>query len=234
VALAKLTIKRVNPADPNPEGIKALFNPNSYSISKSVTWSAPTPSTGAGAGAGGQQQPTVVTTNAPVLSFGGGGSRSLSLELFFDVAEMVGATPPVKDVRELTNKIVALTMIDPEVQRPPTCEVSWGTQPKDSDFPFIGVVSSLTQRFTLFRETGEPIRAYLSVVFTEFLDPEVSQRGTDPEMTTRVVKRGDTLSAISADVYRDPARWRVIAEANGLDDPRSLAIGATLRIPKVV
>jgi nucleoid-associated protein YgaU len=227
MALAKLTIKKVNPADPNPEGIKALFNPNSYSITKSVTWSPPRSSTG-------DAQQTSVTTNAPVLSFGGGGSRVLTLELFFDVTEMAGATPPVNDVRTLTNQIVALTMIDPDVQRPPTCEVSWGTQPKGSDFPFVGVVSNLTQRFTLFRATGEPIRASLTVVFTEFLDPEVSQRGTDPEMTTRVVKRGDTLSGIAADVYRDPTRWRVIAEANNLDDPRSLEIGATLRIPKVV
>lgn len=227
MALAKLTIKKVNPADPNPEGIKALFNPNSYSITKSVTWSAPRSSSG-------DAQQTSVTTNAPVLSFGGGGSRVLTLELFFDVTEMAGATPPVNDVRTLTNQIVALTMIDPDVQRPPTCEVSWGTQPKGSDFPFVGVVSSLTQRFTLFRATGEPIRASLSVVFTEFLDPEVSQRGTDPEMTTRTVKRGDTLSGIAADVYRDPTRWRVIAEANSLDDPRKLEIGATLRIPKVV
>lgn len=227
MALAKLTIKKVNPADPNPEGIKVLFNPNSYSITKSVTWSAPRSTTG-------DAQPTSITTNAPVLSFGGGGSRVLTLELFFDVTEMAGATPPVNDVRALTNQIVALTMIDPDVQRPPTCEVSWGTQPKGSDFPFVGVVSNLTQRFTLFRATGEPVRASLSVVFTEFLDPEVSQRGTDPEMTTRVVKRGDTLSGIAADVYRDPTRWRVIAEANNLDDPRSLDIGATLRIPKVV
>lgn len=226
MALAKLTIKKVNPADPNPEGIKVLFNPNSYSITKSVTWSAPRSTSG-------DASPTSVTTNAPVLSFGGGGSRVLTLELFFDVTEMAGATPPVNDVRTLTNQIVALTMIDPDVQRPPTCEVSWGTQPKGSDFPFVGVVSNLTQRFTLFRATGEPIRANLSVVFTEFLDPEVSQRGTDPEMTTRVVKRGDTLSGIAADVYRDPASWRVIAEANALDDPRSLDIGATLRIPKV-
>jgi nucleoid-associated protein YgaU len=227
MALAKLTIRKVNPADPNPEGIKVLFNPNSYSVSKSVTWSPPHTT-------GGAAQPTSPTTNAPVLSFGGGSSRVLTLELFFDVVELAGATPPVKDVRALTNRIVALTMIDPEVQRPPTCEVSWGTQPKGSDFPFVGVVSSLTQRFTLFRATGEPIRANLTVVFTEFLDPEVSLRGTDPEMTTRVVKRGDTLSGISADVYRDPTRWRVIAEANALDDPRRLEIGATLRIPKVV
>lgn len=229
MALAKLTIRKVNPTDPsNPEGIKVLFNPNSYSIAKPVTWRPLQASNG-------NKQETVNTTNAPMLNFGGGGSRVLTLELFFDVTEMVGATPPVTDVRKLTNQIVALTLIDQNARptpRPPTCEVTWGTQPKGSDFPFVGVVSNLTQRFTLFRGTGEPIRATLSVVFTEFLDPVADRRGTDPELTTRVVKRGDSLSQIAADVYRDPSRWRVIAEANGLDDPRRLQIGATLRIPK--
>lgn len=231
MALAKLTIRKVNPTDPaNPEGIKVLFNPNSYSIAKSVTWSAPRASDGT-------TQQTVNTTNAPMLSFGGGGSRVLTLELFFDVTEMAGAIPPVKDVRTLTNKIVALSLIDQDAKptpRPPTCEVSWGTQPKGSDFPFVGVVSSLTQRFTLFRNSGEPIRATLTVVFTEFLDPVADKRGTDPELTTRVVKRGDTLASIAAEVYRDPTRWRIIAEANELDDPRHLLIGATLRVPKVI
>lgn len=237
MALAKLTIRKVNPIDPsNPEGIKVLFNPNSYSIAKSVTWTAPRSSNDATQ----QQQqppPTNNTTNAPSLVFGGGGSRVLTLELFFDVTEMAGAKPPVTDVRTLTNKLVALSLIDRDakpVPRPPTCEVSWGPQPKGSDFPFYGVVSSLTQRFTLFRNTGEPIRATLTVVFTEFLDALADKRGTDPELTTRIVKRGDTLDGIAAEFYRDPSRWRIIAEANDLDDPRHLVIGATLRIPKVV
>ena len=232
MALAKLTIRKVNPTDPsNPDGIKVLFNPNSYSIAKSVTWTAPRSSNDA------TQQATNNTTNAPTLSFGGGGSRVLTLELFFDVTEMAGATPPVTDVRTLTNKLVALSLIDQQakpIPRPPTCEVSWGTQPKGSDVPFVGVVSSLTQRFTLFRNTGEPIRATLTVVFTEFLDALADKRGTDPELTTRIVKRGDTLDGIAAEFYRDPSRWRIIAEANDLDDPRHLVIGATLRIPKVV
>lgn len=231
MALAKLTIRKVNPTDPaNPDGIKVLFNPNSYSITKSVSWSPPRTS-------GGTTQQTVSTTNAPTLVFGGGGSRVLTLELFFDVTELAGATPPLKDVRTLTNKIVALSLIDQDakpIPRPATCEVSWGTQPKGSDFPFVGVVSSLTQRFTLFRNSGEPIRATVSVVFTEFLDPVADKRGTDPELTTRIVKRGDTLDRIAAAVYRDPSRWRIIAEANDIDDPRHLLIGATLRIPKAV
>src|SRR5215510_13379235 len=138
MALAKLTIRKVNPTDPsNPEGIKVLFNPNSYSIAKSVMWSAPRLT-------GGTTQQTINTTNAPMLSFGRGGSRVLTLELFFDVTEMAGATPPLKDVRTLTNKLVALSLIDQNgnpTPRPPTCEVSWGTEAKGSDFPVVGVVS---------------------------------------------------------------------------------------------
>jgi nucleoid-associated protein YgaU len=57
-------------------------------------------------------------------------------------------------------------------------------------------------------------------------------RQTDPELTTRMVKRGDTLSNIAAEVYRDAALWRLIAEANSLDDPRALEIGRRLTIPK--
>jgi len=71
------------------------------------------------------------------------------------------------------------------------------------------------------------------VVMTEALDVVTDQRETDPEMTTRRVRRGDSVTGIAADVYGDPAAWRVIAEANNLDDPRRLRIGATLSIPKL-
>jgi nucleoid-associated protein YgaU len=77
------------------------------------------------------------------------------------------------------------------------------------------------------------VRANLNVTFTEFPDPEIDQRKLDPEFTTRVVKRGDTLSGIAAEMYGDPAVWRAIARANRLDDPLRLEIGRPLQIPKM-
>ena len=206
--------------------IPVLFNPNSYSITKTVTWSPPPSSTGSRAR-------TQNKLNAPILSFGGGGSRQLTLELFFDVTELSAQPGQAVDVRTETNKIVALTRIERDQGQPPVCEVSWGKAPTNSDFPFIGVVSNLTQRFTLFMSDGRPVRAILTVVLLEFLDPEQDKRKTDPELTTRVVKRGDTLSSIAAEVYLDPALWRIIAEANQVDDPRQLQTGTTLTIPKL-
>ncbi len=220
--LAKLTITPFSKAGKGP-AIEVLFNPNSYSITKSVTWSPPKPADGTSA-------ETQNNVNAPTLSFGGGGSRQLTLELFFDVTEQ---QPAVSDVRKLTDKIVKLTQIDRTLEplRPPTCEVAWGKG--SADFPFVGVVSNLIQKFTLFKVTGEPVRANLTVTFVEFLDPKVDLRQTDPELTTRVIKRNDTLSSIAAEMYLNPTLWRVIAEANRLDDPRHLEIGRRLTIPKL-
>jgi hypothetical protein len=211
----KLIIK---PLDSDLPEITVLFNPNSYTITKPVTWTG-TSDRG---------------LNAPTLVFGGGGSRQLTLDLFFDVTEPVDGTP-IKDVRDKTNAIVALTRIERKGKSPspPVCEVSWGTAPPNLDFPFIGVVTNLVQRFTLFRSTGEPVRANLTVTMMEFLDAVEDKKQTDPELTTRRVRRGDTVTSIAAEVYGDATGWRAIAEANNLDDPRRLRIGRTLNIPKL-
>jgi Contractile injection system tube protein/LysM domain len=214
----KLTITPESGSKFDP--IEVLFNPNSYSITKSVSWNAPAGQTQRG-------------HNAPALQFSGGQSRTLSLELFFDTTEE--ADPAKQDVRNLTNKIVKLTRIvrDLDPQRPPVCVVSWGqVTPPGSDFPFIGVITQLTQRFNLFLMDGKPVRATLTVAFMEYLDPTKDELQNDPDFTTRVVKRGDSLSSIAGDVYHDPTMWRVIADANALDDPRQLPPGFRLNIPK--
>ena len=50
---------------------------------------------------------------------------------------------------------------------------------------------------------------------------------------TFVVRRGDTLSGIAGQVFRDPSRWREIARANDVVDPRRIRPGDALRIPKL-
>ena len=236
------------------------FNPTSYSISKSVTWRSPYPSVGFYTD---EFSSTDQKLNAPILVFGGGGSRILNLELFFDVTESagLGASLPgqissltnatsflstlgraaiqpglAPDVRTQTNKLVQLTRIKRglgQEEPPPVCRFSWGTvTPPNSDFPFTGVITDLRQNFTLFSPDGRPLRAVVNMQIREYLDVEKDQIETDPEASTYVVKRSDTISGIAARIYNDPARWRTIAEANRLDDPRELTAGQTLLIPK--
>ena len=84
----------------------------------------------------------------------------------------------------------------------------------------------------LFRVVDVGRTATSTVSFTEFLAWEEDWRKTDPDFTTRVVKRGDTLSSIAAEMYDDPGLWRILADANGMDDPRALDIGRVLHVPK--
>ncbi len=223
----KVTEKlKITPVDSDYDPFYVLFNPNSYSISKTVNWDSANNSSESPNSTNSDRR-----TNAPALRFDGGESRQLTLELFYDVTE----NDDVKDVRMETNKIVSLTRIERDMGRPPVCRVSWGNDEtgRNSDFPFTGVVTSLNQNFTLFTFDGKPVRATLTVIFREYLDPETDKRETDPENSTWIIKRGDRLSYIAATVYKDPSLWRLIAEENELDDPRRLEVGRKLSIPKL-
>jgi contractile injection system tube protein/LysM domain-containing protein len=214
MAVVKLRIKALQSEF---EDFEVPFNPTEYSISKSVKYKSTLTS----------------TLNAPGLTFSGGESRQLKLNLFFDVTEPIGGKQ-YKDVRQLTNKFVAITRIKRNRDnRPPVCIISWGSNPpENSDFPFRGVITDLTQNFIFFASDGRPLRAKLDVTFTEDPSIEEDQRRTDPDFTTRIIKSGDTLSGIAFEVYKDPTRWRIIADANNLDNPRHLEIGKPLSIPK--
>ncbi len=86
------------------------------------------------------------------------------------------------------------------------------------------------------------LRAELEAAQEPTPDPEVSpsapadDTATDPENETEggrtyVVKAGDTLASIAAEEYGDASLDDFIAEANGITDPESLAVGTELILP---
>jgi nucleoid-associated protein YgaU len=54
-----------------------------------------------------------------------------------------------------------------------------------------------------------------------------------PGLGSHMVRDGDSLASIAFQHYRDPTRWRAIAEANDIDDPLHLKRGTTLSIPRL-
>ncbi len=60
--------------------------------------------------------------------------------------------------------------------------------------------------------------------------PETAAPSEDAVQSYQV-RAGDTLGAIAARLLGDLQRWREIAEANGITNPRALKVGQTLRIP---
>jgi len=193
------------------ESIQALFNPEEYTINKDNNFAS-------------QGVPGL---SGPLLQFVNGNMRTLEMELFFDTWD----TPdlPKRDVRDLTNRVVNLMVIDPDLHAPPVLRVSWAS------LQFDCVLARVSQKFILFADNGAPVRARLTVTFNEFIDAEREakeiSRQTADFSKVHVVTVGETLSGIATAYYENPQMWRPIAIANEVADPREIAPGQTLRIP---
>ncbi|MFC2005140.1 peptidoglycan-binding protein [Chloroflexota bacterium] len=201
--------------DRGERDIECLFNPNEYTFSKQNTWN----------------KEKVIGKNVPQLAFGGGEAMTLTMQLFFDTY----ATG--EDVRKTTNRIWKLMNINEKLTdmtsvkgRPPMVEFHWG-----STWSFQAVITSISQKFTLFRYDGTPVRATLDVSFLQAKEKGKypGQNPTtvgEPGYRRRVVMEGDTIDWIAHDEYGDSAMWRFIADTNNMDDPSRLRPGQILAI----
>jgi hypothetical protein len=158
--------------------------------------------------------------DAPPLQYVRGKARTLSMDLFFDTYE-VG-----EDVRVHTGPLVQLLDKNPATKAPPVLLFSMG------QFNFQCVLVEASQRFTMFRRDGTPVRSVVSARFQEFVRVEVE---ITPGLfvgppTLHNTIRNETVSAIAGRLLGDPTRWREIATANGIDDPLNIPPGVTLKI----
>ena len=219
MALKRVLIK----TDANDE-IKAdstgpiFFNPSEYTVQKKVNW---TETKGRG-------------LDLPQLQFDSGGFRSVSMSLVFDTYES-GV-----DVRQKTKQVAQLAEVKEGKDRPPLCTVFWGGDGVPfTGLPFQGVVESLTQKYTLFSPDGTPVRATVEIQFKAVESPEKQlqrtkrKTGSPLQAKSRVIRQGDSLWGIAAEEYGSAAKWRSIAQANGIVNPRRLEPGQTILVPSI-
>lgn len=195
--------------------ITVQFNPTEYSLSKGAQIA----------------EIAIPGIDSPILQFIRGQNEKLTLDLFFDTTES-GMGESIQDVRERTRSIYQLVKIQPKTHAPPRIRFTWG-----QGLSFQAIVESVQQKFTLFNPLGIPLRATVSVSFREYktLEEQLSELNLQSSDHTRrrVAQRGETLSQIAAEEYRDPREWRRIADANAsvVSNPRRLVPGTTLEIP---
>lgn len=202
---------------------KCLFNPSSYTFDKKNNWPVDQK-----AGA-----------NVSQTTFGGGEPATLAMELFFDTyADAAPGSKPADVRTTYTDKLWNLMLVNPKKKdkknkkgRPPIVRFVWGRT-----WAFEGVILSQNQKFTMFLADGIPVRATVTVSFRQSKDeaniakqnPTSGGIGGDRVWT---VTDGDTLGWIAHAEYGDTSLWRLIAEANHLEQVRHLTPGMTLVIP---
>ena len=193
----------------NKERIEVLFNPAEYSIEKGNQVSK-TPLPG---------------LKSPISSFVNGIEDTLTLELFFDTYTDGNRA----DVSKLTEKVAKLMDIDKTLHAPPIVHFKWGK------FDFRAVIERLSQKFTMFLDDGTPVRATLNVTFKGYttVEKQVKQLGLQSADWSKLyqVTELDTLWMLADREYHDPGEWRLIADANNIENPRLLEVGSNIRLP---
>jgi hypothetical protein len=184
--------------------------------------------------------------DAPLQQFVRGQAERLSVELFFDTTDQ-GMGAGARSVTHYTDLLLELVKVEPSSHAPPVCTFTWGSQMPGANLSeqlssqrrqsFTGVVERVRQRFTLFSPDGVPLRARVNLTIREYrpLEQQLREmRLSSPDLShSHAVRRGETLAAISHRYYRDPAEWRRIAAANGIDDPRYPRAGSFLAVPPI-
>ncbi len=200
------------------ETIRCLFNPSELTFTKSTQWS-PTKAPG---------------KNTPRLKFTQGQSGTLAMSLTLDT------TDTGEPVTNHTKKLLDLMKVDSGLRdtdkknnsaRPPWVKLHWG-----SFHSFKAIVENLQVKFTYFASNGRPLRAQANITLKQYEDEDAwalqNPTSSSPHPhTVHHVQPGETLDRISAVRYGDPTRWRLLADANGVDDPLAIAPGTALVVP---
>jgi hypothetical protein len=214
-----------------PDEIPIVYNPTELSFEKSVQLA----------------EITIPGLNAPLQQFVRGQAEKLTVELFFDTTDS-GMGVGAESVTKQTDRVYALTRIEPQGHAPPVVSFSWGQSVPGRNMPaasgsqrrneFKGVVESVRQKFTLFSPDGVPLRASLTVTIREFAPlhdqlPRTNKSSPD-KSHAHVLAQSETLSHVAATYYLRPTVWRPIADANAIADPRRLTVGRLLTVPALV
>jgi hypothetical protein len=206
----------------NGRPIECAFNPESYTVSKSNVWTFK-PTTG---------------VDLPKAEFGGGLPRHTRLSLLLDVS-LAGDGASVKDQANALLKMMETGGGGGGGggSVPPFITFRWGSVDLPKSVPV-----ELSIQFVLFHPNGEPIRALVELELAQAEQASTASSGPsnaagNPHtravggLRSHRVRDGDSLHSIAYETYGDPFLWRVIAEANGVDDPLRLRRGTDLTIP---
>lgn len=189
--------------------INVLFNPTEYSVEYSANF----------------QEVAPPGLSNPVVQFVNGNARVLTMDLMFDTFTDGGQA----NVLKLTEPLTDLISIDGALHAPPRVEFRWGV------FKFVAVIEKISQKLTMFKPDGTPVRSTLNVSFKQYRT--ISEQLSDPRRNSadktkrRVLESHDSVWLMAAREYGESRYWRLIARHNDIDNPRRIPPGTVLELP---
>ena len=238
--LKKGYLEIIHPQDPEAKKVNFTFNPSSYTIQT-------TP---------GYKEVREVGKDQEKREFLHGGVRALTATLLFDsysdatlisngegisltsALSIMSVSPlsaGVENTLEPVSKKISIIEqalhLTGEIHEPSMVIMHWG------DLKFKGYITAFSVEYTMFSMMGKPIRAKVNLTITEYVDPlksVLTNPFQSPDRTkSKVIMEGMSLWNIAYEEYGDCEKWRVIAKANHIMDPKELTPGMIITIPAI-
>jgi len=141
--------------------VEAQYNPKELQVDQNVPWQkknqankAPKP----GGGSAPKGDPAGIE-----LEFTGAEGRSMTIELLFDGYETGTSVAPQVDMLYKLASVIKPGSTKEAERRPRKCVCTWG----DTVKAFSCVIASLSVKYTMFSEDGDPLRATCTVKLME-------------------------------------------------------------------
>ncbi len=189
---------------------EVMLNPPSYSRQYGINY----------------DQKAAIGKLSPVARFSGIEGETIDVDLILDGTGVAGST----DVKTQLNNLGAIVYdYDGDNHEPNVVRLLWGS------LVFFGRLKSMSVDYTLFKPSGEPLRAKAKLSFVAYMSPEEESRRANrssPDLSHSVeVKAGDTLPLLCYRIYKDSSYYPDVARYNNLSDFRNLEPGTRISFP---
>ena len=156
--------------------------------------------------------------------------ETVGFDFVIDGTGVVNPGSGVPDVKTQVQQLKDVVYnFDGKTHAPKHVRLLWGT------FIFFGTLETMFVEYTLFKPTGEPLRAKVKLTFSGYVsDKEESLKAkrSSPDLDHIVeVKSGDTLPLLCYQIYKDSSYYADVAKVNNLLNFRSLNPGDRLHFP---
>jgi hypothetical protein len=203
-----------SPVDFDP--YQVMINPESVSWGRSIEYN--------------EQQPP--DSSSPSQKYKSTPSEKLSFEFIIDCTGIVDPDRTFMG-QEIANLENVIYSYNGTIHRPNFVKIVWG-----EGISFNGLLTSFDTSFTLFAPDGSPLRAKVSLAFSEYIAPETvaTQDGDEsPDMTHIVdVVQDMNLPQLCQKVWNDSSYYVQVAKFNGLNKFRSLKGISRLVFPPII
>ena len=193
-----------------------MINPESIKIQKSIDYSE-------------EQAPA---TSSASQKYKSTPSDRLNFDIVIDCTGIVDSKRTDMEAEINALQLIVYTY-NGTIHRPNFVKIQWG-----QNAVFSGVLNSFDISYTLFRPNGNPLRAKISLAFTQYLSPKTVTKLDAPESPDLshivTIVEGVTLPQMCLQTWNDDSYYIQVAKYNGLNKFRNLNAGDKLIFPPII